>query len=310
MDKKILVTGSDGLLGSALKKILGENHVYHTKNDCDLTNSFETEKYITDQVKNFKVNTIIHCAARVGGIQANTNNNLGFFIDNFEINKNVLKSAFKNNIPNFVNILSTCIFPNENIIYPLTPDQIDNGAPHPSNYGYSYAKRLSWYETKIFRKMTKNNWISVVPTNLYGPNDNFHLESSHLIPGMIHRAFLAKKNNTKFVVWGDGTQLRQFVYSEDLAKLIIWSLDNWNKEEPCMLIDEKEVSILDIVKIIIKRFEIDESDIIFDDTKPKGQFKKPAISHVKEYNFKKLETGINETINWFIENYNNNNIRK
>ncbi len=308
MEKKILITGSEGLLGSALKKILGEGHVYHKKKDCDLRNSLETDEYITKQIKDFGVNTIIHCAARVGGIQANTNDNLGFFIDNFEINKNVLKSAFKNKVPNFVNILSTCIFPNENITYPLTPDQIDNGDPHPSNYGYSYAKRLSWYETKIFKKLTKNNWISVVPTNLYGPNDNFNLESSHLIPGMIHRAFLAKKNNTKFVVWGDGKQMRQFVYSEDLAKLIMWSLDNWTKEEPCMLIDEKEVSILDIVKIIIKRFDIKESDIVFDDTKPKGQFKKPAISHVNHYEFKKLEKGINETIDWFVENYEN--IRK
>jgi hypothetical protein len=144
-------------------------------------------------------------------VQANSLNNQKFFIDNYLINNNVLKSAFENQIPNFVNLLSTCIFPNNNITYPLTADQIDNGAPHPSNYGYSYAKRLSGYETNIFKNLTNLNWINVVPTNVYGPHDNFHLENSHMIPGMIHRAYLAKKNariaaQLETAIWqGDAT---------------------------------------------------------------------------------------------------------
>ena len=303
MENKILITGSNGLLGSAFKKILGDGHIYHTKNDCDLTKYDETIEYITHQVKQNNVDTIIHCAAKVGGIQANVNNNLGFFSDNFHINNNIINAAFKNEVKNFVNILSTCIFPNENITYPLTPEQIDNGDPHPSNYGYSYAKRLSGYETKIFRKLTNWNWFSVVPTNLYGPHDNFSLEYSHLIPGMIHRAYLAKKNNEKFVIWGDGKQLRQFVYSEDLAKLIIKSLNNWKSDSHLMILDEKEISILDIAKIIIKRFDISENDVIYDDTKPKGQFRKPAISHVNDYDFTTIDDGVNMTIDWFINNY-------
>jgi GDP-L-fucose synthase len=305
MENKILITGSNGLLGSAFKKFLGGNHIYHVKEDCDLRDYNNTLEYISNQVKNHGVDTIIHCAAKVGGVQANTNNNIGFFTENYDINSNVIKSAFKNEVKNFVNILSTCIFPNENIKYPLTPNQIDNGAPHPSNYGYSYAKRLSGYETKIFRKLTNWNWFSVVPTNLYGPHDNFNLEFSHLIPGMIHRAYLAKKNNEKFIIWGDGKQLRQFVYSEDLAELIIKSLNNWKLEEHSMLIDEKEISVLDIAKIIMKRFDISEDDVIFDNNKPKGQFRKPAITHVKDYNFTTIENGVNQTIDWFINNYDN-----
>ena len=303
MDRKILVTGSDGLLGSALKRLLGENHFYHTRKECDLTEIESTQQYFNKMVVDNGVNCVIHCAAKVGGVQANTNNNIGFFNENYNINKNVLTSCFENRIPNFVNILSTCIFPNENIEYPLTPEQIDNGAPHPSNYGYSYAKRLSGYETKIFRKITNWNWFSVVPTNLYGEGDNFNLESSHLIPGMIHRAYLAKKNNEKFLIWGDGKQLRQFVYSEDLAKLILESLDNWKVDDHCMLIDKKEVSVMEIAKIIMDRFNISENDVVFDDNKPKGQFRKPAISHVENYNFIDIKDGINKTIDWFIENY-------
>jgi GDP-L-fucose synthase len=300
---KVLVTGSNGLLGRALKKVLGDGHIYHTREDVDLTNYEETFNYLQDKVLNEGVYTVIHTAARVGGVNANMNNNQSFFNDNYIINSNVIKACSILQIENFVNILSTCIFPHENIVYPLTSDQIDNGAPHPSNYGYSYAKRLSGYETQIFRDVLKKNWYSVVPTNLYGPHDNFNLEDSHLIPGMIHRAYLAKQNNEKFVIWGDGSPLRQFVYSEDMAKLIVWSLKNWGSEKHCMMIDETEVSVMEVANIISKKFGFSNEDLIFDDTKPKGQFRKPAASDIKNFNFKPIEDGINETIDWFITNY-------
>jgi GDP-L-fucose synthase len=300
---KVLVTGSNGLLGRALKKVLGEDHVYHTRKDADLTNYEETFKYFQDKVLNENVDTVIHTAAKVGGVNANMNNNQLFFNDNYTINSNVIKACSVLRIENFVNILSTCIFPHENVIYPLTSDQIDNGAPHPSNYGYSYAKRLSGYETQIFRDVLKKNWYSVVPTNLYGPYDNFNLEDSHLIPGMIHRAYLAKQNNEKFVIWGDGSPLRQFVYSEDMAKLIVWSLTNWNSEKHCMLVNEREVSVMEVANLISKKFRFSNEDLVFDETKPKGQYRKPASSDIKDFEFKPIEDGINETIDWFIGNY-------
>jgi len=303
---KVLVTGSNGLVGNALKKILGDGHVYHERKDVDLKNEELTKEYIKYHVENSGVDTLIHCAARVGGVQANSLDNQGFFMDNYLINNNIIKSAFDNQIPNFVNILSTCIFPDKNTIYPLTADQIDKGAPHPSNYGYSYAKRLSGYETKIFKHLTNLNWINVVPTNVYGPHDNFHLDYSHMIPGMIHRAYLAKQNNEKFVIWGDGSPLRQFIHSEDLVKNILWSITNWKSDEHFMAINETEHSVTDIVKIIIKKLNMSESNVIFDSDKPKGQFRKPAKTDIpKEYEFINLEKGINETIDWFIKNYKN-----
>ena len=142
---KVLVTGSNGLLGQSLRKVLGNGHVYHTRKDVDLTNYEETFKFFEDKILNEGVNTVIHTAAKVGGVNANMNNNQSFFKDNYVINSNVIKVCSILKVENFVNILSTCIFPHENITYPLTSEQIDNGAPHPSNYGYSYAKRLSGY---------------------------------------------------------------------------------------------------------------------------------------------------------------------
>jgi len=302
--KKVLVTGSNGLVGSALKKILGPEHVYHTKDDIDLLDPKKTMDYITYHVKHSDVDTVIHCAAKVGGVQANMKDNKGFFIENFVINNNIIESSYKNEIPNFVNLLSTWIFPDKNITFPLTPDQIDNGAPHPSNHGYAYAKRLSGYQTNIIKKVLNSNWVSVIPTNVYGTNDNFHLEDGHMIPAMIHRAYLSKQRSEKMVVWGDGSPLRQVIYSEDLAKLIIWSLNNWTSDDPFMAINPIENSILDIAKIICNTFDIKDEDIIFDSTKPMGQYKKPAITNAPVgFEFKNLNEGIKDTVEWFIQNY-------
>ena len=304
--KKYLITGSDGLVGSALKKILGDNHVYHTRKDAELTDKKQTLDYINYQVKHNGVDTIINCAAKVGGVQANMKNNKGFFIDNFLLNNNVIEASFKNEIPNFVNILSTCIFPDENITYPLTANQINNGAPHHSNHGYAYAKRLAGYETNIVKNVLNSNWVSVIPTNVYGRHDNFHLEEGHMIPAMIHRAYLANKNKEKMVIWGDGSPLRQIIYSDDLAKLILWSLENWEDEEPFMAINPNEITILEIAKEICKNFNINDDDLIFDSEKPKGQHRKPAASNApSEFKFTELSDGITDTINWFLENYPN-----
>jgi GDP-L-fucose synthase len=306
---KILVTGSNGLVGSALKKILGDNQIYHTKEDINLLDNKKTIDYITYHVKHNNIDTVIHCAAKVGGVQANMKNNKGFFIDNFIINNNIIESCFKNEIPNFVNLLSTCIFPDKNITFPLTPNQIDQGPPHFSNHGYSYAKRLSGYQTNIIKKVLNANWVSVVPTNVYGINDNFHLDDGHMIPAMIHRAHLSKQNSEKMVIWGDGSPLRQVIYSEDLARLIMWSLDNWKSDEPFMAINKQEHSILEIAKIICNKLDIDFNNIIFDNTKPMGQYRKPAISNVPEnFEFTDLSDGIEKTVKWFQENYKN--IRK
>jgi len=301
---KVLVTGSNGLLGNALRELLGENHVYHTRKDADLTDEKSTNEYITYHVKNSGVDTIIHCAAMVGGVQANSTNNETFFIENYKINNNVITSSFENGIKNFVNLSSTCIFPDTNITYPLTADQIDIAPPHPSNHGYSYAKRLSGYQTKIIRQLTGNNWITIVPTNVYGPHDNFHPDHSHMIPGIIHRAYNCKENDEDFVVWGDGSPLRQFIHSKDLAKIILWSIDNWNSDVPFMAVNDNEHSVMDIVKIVAEKFEISGDKLIFDETKPRGQFRKPAKSDIpKDYEYINIEQGITETIDWFIKNY-------
>ena len=305
MDKKIIVTGVSGLLGSAIKKELEEdkNHEFLSSKDCNLLNLDSVSRAFEDGSKN-GYDTIINCAAKVGGVKANIDDNEGFFMDNYIINKNVLEIAYKFKYKNVVSILSTCIFPDD-VEYPLTADKIDQGPPHDSNYGYSYSKRLLGYQTKIFGSMIPDsNWISVIPTNIYGSNDNFNLENSHLVPALIRKGYEASLSGENFEVWGDGTPLRQFIYSEDLAKSILWAIKNWKKDEPFMAVNEAEYSIKEIVDIIAERFNISEDRIKYDISKPKGQFRKSAKTDIpKSFEFTPLKDGMNKTIDWFIENY-------
>lgn len=305
---KILVTGANGLLGNSFRKILGNDAVFHTRKDADLLDPIATHNYLSNQVEKNDVDTIIHAAAVVGGLQANLDGNDRFFNENIKINNHVLSSSFDLGVKNLVNVLSTCIFPHEGITYPLTKDQIDLGPPHPSNAGYAYSKRLGGHQTRILGEAGSRNWFSVVPTNLYGPHDNFNMRTSHLVAGMIHRAYLSKKNNEKFLVWGDGSPLRQFIYADDLAKMILWSLDNWKSKDHLMAVNEEELSVLEVAHVICEKFGIPLEDIIFDQDKPKGQFRKPAKSDLPKFQFTPFREGISNTVDWFIENYNQSRI--
>ena len=302
-----IITGSTGLLGTALKNNLDKKNItvsdYKRETDGDLLIKENVDNYFNSIKKSIpETDTIIHCGAKVGGVLANMNSNDIFFKDNISINNNVLGAGLNIDVKNFVSILSTCIFPNENITYPLTTDQIDNGSPHDSNSGYSYAKRLLYYQTKMYRNFTGNNWLSVIPTNIYGNNDNFNLTDSHLIPALIRKAYEASIDDTDFVIWGDGTPLRQFIYSDDLAEVILYAIDNWKSSSPFMAVNSQEHSIKHIANIIADRFDLLER-MKWDKTKPNGQHRKPACSDVEDFNFIGLEEGLNKTIDWFIENY-------
>ena len=231
-------------------------------------------------------------------------NNQIFFYDNYKINNNVLEASFKHGIKNFVSILSTCIFPDKDVTYPLTANQINNGAPHSSNYGYSYAKRLLGYQTNIFQKLSSHNWISIVPTNIYGTGDNFNLNDAHLIPALIHKAYLAKRDDTDFIIWGDGKPLRQFIYVDDLARVIMFALENWNNDLPFMAVNEREYSVEEIALIIARILDIDRERITFDSTKPSGQHRKPAKTDIpSNFKFTPIEEGIKKSVDWFVKNY-------
>jgi GDP-L-fucose synthase len=223
------------------------------------------------------------------------------------INTNVIEACRKFGIKRLVNFLSTCVFP-ASIEYPLTEAKIHLGPPHTSNDAYAYAKRMADVQIRAYREQYGLNYTSVIPTNIYGINDNFNLENGHVIPSLIHKCYLARENNTDLIIWGSGAPLREFIYSKDVAELTKWVLFNYNENEPIILSTSDEISIKDVVNLITTTMNF-KGKIIWDIEKPDGQFRKPSDnnkikSYLPNFKFTPIEYGLKETIEWFENNYN------
>jgi GDP-L-fucose synthase len=306
---RLLVTGQNGLVGSQFKGDL----IAITSKVCDLripkqvndVFEFYTNK---DRQGNYAVDRVIHCAAKVGGVGGNMKYKGEFFYDNVMMNTNVIEACRKYGVQKLVSFLSTCVFP-DNVEYPLTESKIHLGPPHSSNDAYAYAKRMADVQIRAYREQYGLNYTSVIPTNIYGPNDNFNLENGHVIPSLIHKCYLARENKTEFKIWGSGTPLREFIHAKDVAELSTWVLDNYNESEPIILSTSEEISIKDVVGLIVENMNF-KGNVIFDSTKPDGQFRKPSDNskiknYLPDYKFTPFEEGIKETIKWFENNYPN-----
>jgi GDP-L-fucose synthase len=237
------------------------------------------------------------------------NHKVDMYEKNILINTNVLKVCHEIKVKKVISCLSTCIFPDKTT-YPINETMLHDGPPHTSNDAYAYAKRMLEVHSRAYQEQYGDNFICVIPTNIYGPHDNFHLKDSHVIPALIHKCYLAKQKNESFVIAGSGTPLRQFIYSEDLAILILWTIESYNKLEPIILSvpESDEKSINYVATCIAKEFNY-ENNMEFDTNKPDGQFKKTAdnsklISYIKSFNFIPIEEGIAKTVDWFVNNYN------
>ncbi len=308
---KILVTGGNGLVGSQFNGDI----IKISSIDCDLKSQFHTDNFFWKHTnatrKKDVIDRVIHCAGKVGGLGGNMNHKGEFFYDNIMINTNVIESCRRYGIKKLVCFLSTCIFPAD-IEYPLTEDKIHLGKPHFTNDAYAYAKRMADVQIRAYNEQYGLNYVSVIPTNIYGINDNFDIENGHVIPMLIHKCYLARENNTDFTIWGSGEPLREFIYNKDVARLTEWVLNEYEESEPIILSNSKEIAIKDVVKLIVKEMNF-TGNVIFDRNKPDGQFRKPSdnsklMKYLPNFEFTPIEEGIKETILWFEENYKN--IRK
>jgi len=306
--KRILVTGGNGLVGSCFNtEEKREKYTVWNSKYCDLRDKTLVEK----KLKGKWYDGIIHTAAKVGGVGGNMKYKGEFFYDNIMMNTNVIETARKEGIENLVVFLSTCVFPND-VEYPLTEKKIHLGPPHFSNDAYAYAKRMADIQIRAYREQYGLNYKSVIPTNIYGINDNFDIENGHVIPSLIHKCFIARETNTPLSIWGSGKPLREFIYNKDVAKITEWVLENYNEDEPIILSTSEEISIKEVVDIIVELMNF-KGKVKWDTDKPDGQFRKPSDnSKIKNYlpNFKftPLYNGLKGTINWFESNYEN--IRK
>jgi GDP-L-fucose synthase len=299
MENKILITGGNGLVGSEFK---GNQYFKPSSKEYDLTDRDQTYRLMLK-----KFDGIIHCAAKVGGLGGNMNYKGEFFYNNIMMNTNVIEGARLSKVKNLVAFLSTCVFP-DNVEYPLTEKKIHLGPPHFSNDAYAYAKRMADVQIRSYKEQYGLNYKTVIPSNIYGPNDNYDLVNGHVLPSLIHKCYLARENKTPFTIWGSGKPLREFIFSKDVAKLTEWVLHNYNENEPIILSTSEEVSINDVVGIIVELMNF-KGDVIFDSSKPDGQFRKPSDNskiknYLPEFEFTPLYTGLKETIEYFEKNYN------
>ena len=282
---KILVTGGSGMVGKSLKKILPEA-TYLSSKECDLKN----EEEVKSLMNNNEFDTVIHLAAKVGGIIDNINKPDDYFVDNIQMNTNIVKWSRITGVKRFIGILSTCIYPDKVISYPMTEDMLHQGPPTPTNFSYGYAKRCLAVQIDACNKQYGTKYQYLTPCNLYGENDKFG-DNSHFIAALVKKIVkMEKDGNSTLELFGTGKPLRQFMYSDDLAWVIKECLDK-NIYESFNVATEENLSIREMVDIALKSCNLKNTQLVFDKTKPDGQYRKDvSIEKLKGLlpNFKTL----------------------
>ncbi|KAK8378759.1 hypothetical protein O3P69_009461 [Scylla paramamosain] len=306
----VMVTGGSGLVGNAIRIMVekdqrpGEKWIFLSSKDANLMSMDETKAVF----EKHHPTHVIHLAAMVGGLFRNMKYNCDFWRNNMQINTNVLEVSHQMGVKKVISCLSTCIFPDKTT-YPIDETMVHNGPPHSSNYGYSMAKRMIDVMNRVYHEQYGCKFTSVIPTNIYGPYDNYNVEDGHVLTGLIHKVYLAKKNGTPFTVWGTGKPRRQFIYSLDLARLMIWVTREYEEISPIILsVDEEdEVSIKELAEMVVEEMDF-KGEVTYDTSKADGQFKKTASntklrSYLPDFKFTPIRQGIKETVEWFTANY-------
>lgn len=301
---RILVTGCNGLVGSAILDLGYENPeiIGIGRKGYDLLQWREVD----GMMRRYRPDAVIHLAAKVGGVKANMKAPATFFMENVTMNTHILEACRIHCVKRAICFLSTCVFPDPCPL-PLDPKNLHMGPPHPSNYGYAYAKRMLAVQCQSYNEEYGTHFTPVIPCNIYGPNDNFNLENSHVVPALIRKFWEAKLKNQPVTIWGSGKPLREFIYSRDVARLLIDLLDHYDSDQPIILSTGQEHSIRELVEAIAKAVDF-KGEIVYDDTKPEGQYRKPSDNGplkalFPNFKFTSLEAGIAKTVEWFSANY-------
>lgn len=300
----ILVAGGTGLVGSAIVrefKRVNRDVVGISSKDVNLLDRDKTFAYI----KKLNPTAIIDAAAKVGGIGGNNAFPVEFLTQNLQIQSNLMDAAHAAKTEKFVFLGSSCIYP-RNCPQPIKEDYLLTGELEQTNSAYAIAKIAGIELIKSYRKEYGYKWISVMPTNLYGPNDNFDLETSHVLPALIRKFIEAKQNNkSEVTVWGSGTPLREFLHTDDLAKAILLCMEKYDDAQQINVGSGVEISILDLANKIAEKVGFSGS-IVMDANKPDGTPRKVLdITKVSNLGWKptiSLDQGIASTVEWYLEN--------
>ncbi len=297
---KILVTGGNGLVGKHLQDILPEA-TYISSKDYDLTESYNAHRLMYKE----RPDVVIHLAARVGGILDNITNPVDYLEQNILINTNVLQHCHQFNVSKVISILSTCIYPDIVDTYPMKEEVLFNGPPPPDNFAYAMSKRCMATQMDSYVKQYNKQWSYLIPCNLYGEYDKYEEHHSHFVSALIKKIHEAKDS---VEIWGTGKPLRQFMYAGDLARVIKYMIDN-DVVDNFNVAPDYVHSIEEITKIGMKSCDKGDLNIVYDNTKPDGQYRKDVdssklISVMKDFKFTSLEEGIRRVYDNFSQRYN------
>jgi len=301
VQNKVLVTGGTGMVGRALQEVMPNANYVGSK--YDLT-KFEQAKEL---FLKFKPEYVIHLAARVSGLKGNMEAIGEHYTENVLMNTNVLEVSRIFNVKKLLSVLSTCVYP-DNASFPLVEEDIHQGEPYSINLGYGFSKRMVEVQSRVYRRQYKCNYINILSNNVFGKYDNFHLVSSHVIPGIIRKIYEAKKNNIPLSLWGDGSPLREFTYSTDLGKIIVFAFNKYNGKYPINVGNPVEHSIKELAEMICEIMDYKES-IIWNTTVSNGQPRKPSSNKKfldlgwKNENYTDFKVALEDTCEWFLDNY-------
>src|SRR5690348_15646821 len=300
--KRVTVTGGRGFLGAPLVAMLtraGAAVSTFSSRDYDLTQQVDVARMYAD----LKPEIVIHLAARVGGIGANRENPGSFFYDNAIMGIELMEQARRNGVAKFVQVGTVCAYPKFTPV-PFSEDNLWDGYPEETNAPYGLAKKMLLVQAQAYRRQYGFNAIYLLPVNLYGPGDNFDLNTSHVIPAMIRKCVTAVHNNDReIVLWGSGKPTREFLYAEDAAKAITLATERYDSSEPVNLGSGIEISIRDLAALIARMCGF-KGEIVWDSTKPDGQPRR-ALDVTKAERFfgfrasTSFEQGLRQTIDWY-----------
>lgn len=303
--KSILVTGGSGFLGSRIVVLLKErgaqNIIIPSSKDCDLRIQENCKKIVKD------IDIVFHVAAKVGGIGLNNEKPGELFYDNLVMGTNLMEEARKSNVEKFVALGTICSYPKFTPL-PFSEESIWNGYPEETNAPYGLAKKMLLVQSQAYKKQYNFNSIVIFPTNLYGPNDNFDNDTSHVIPALIKKIHNAIKNKQKkILLWGNGSASRDFLFVDDAAYGIILAAERYNKPEPLNLGTGKEITIKELINLLLKIMNVN-LDIEWDITKPNGQPRRSVSIEKarKDIGFEpktNLDIGLKKTIEWYQNTY-------
>ena len=306
-DSRVLVAGANGMVGSAIVRNLESkgytNIIEGTRDDVDFTNQDETERYFCSEEPEY----VFVAAAKVGGIMANSNYKADFLTENLQIQTNLIQQSYNFSVKKLLFLGSSCIYP-KFATQPITEDQLMTGPLEPTNDAYAIAKIAGIMMCQAYRQQHGFNAISLMPTNLYGPNDNFDLVTSHVLPAMIAKFHDAVQNHSEHwevKLWGDGSAMREFLHVDDLAEACYTCMQNYNEAEHINVGTGEDVTIKELAETVGNVVGYNH-DINWDTTKPNGTPRKVLnVDKIKALGWEPkigLREGIESTYKWYKEN--------